>query len=65
MDYIGDFFTDLQNRLRLGKGSIRTMSFCGVADDFRQVCNAFNKYNSRKIEHGIELTLNFIEKEYE
>jgi hypothetical protein len=63
-DYIHDFFTDLQNRLRLGKGSVRTMSFHGTAGDFEYVSSAFNTYNTRKADHGIELTLNFIEKEY-
>ncbi|GHV52245.1 hypothetical protein AGMMS49579_09200 [Spirochaetia bacterium] len=63
-EYIHDFFIDLQNRLRLGKGSVRTMSFHGTAGDFEQVSIAFNKYNERKAEHGVELTLNFIEKEY-
>jgi hypothetical protein len=63
-DYIHDFFTDLQNRLRLGKGSSRTMSFHGTADDFEQVSIAFDNYNARKEHHGVELTLDFIEREY-
>jgi hypothetical protein len=62
--YIDEFFPALQRRLRLGKGSSRKMSFYGTLDDFTIVSTAYRQYVAQKENHGVELTLNFISRDF-
>jgi hypothetical protein len=63
--YIDELFPALQKRLRLGKGSSRKMSFYGTLDDFMIVTAAYRQYVAQKENHGVELTLNFISRNFD